>query len=189
MKNQAGQVRLAFLLVAGVLFAPFAGCQTAPPRKLTAVVSAPQVFTKPSDQPTVIRIQIMDSRSHRPLKGRRVIISFTDVDGRWLRKPPTSKGRTGSDGVVSLEVKRPVPPRIGVFIWWVYPCTDQGDFSTQEVLADGLVAHWTSSSFKKVEKWCTAELPAPQPHRQPGKLIIFVHPMNRLVWSWYNTWR
>jgi len=156
---------------------------------LIAIMGASQPLATSSDQPTEIRIQILDSRTHRPLKGRRVIISFTDMDGQWLRKPPTSKGRTGSDGVVAFEVKWPVPPRMDVFIWWVYPCSGGEDFSTQEVLGGGLVAHWTPSPFKKVERWCTAGSQAPQQYSQPGKLIIFVHPMNRFVWSWYDMWR
>jgi len=94
-------------------------------------ILALQPLAKPSDQPTEMRVQIMDSRTHRPLKGRRLIISFTDMNGQWLAKPPTIKGRTGSDGVLILKVNPPVPPRMAVFVRWAYPCSSQEDFSTR----------------------------------------------------------
>jgi hypothetical protein len=150
-----------------------------------AMMCASLPMAKPSDQPTEIRVQVMDSRTHRPLKGRRVEVSFLDKNMNFIR-PLWTKGRTGPDGVMALQVKQPIPPRMDVFILFVFPCSDTEDFSTQEVLGDGLVAHWTPRSFKKVEKWCTADSKAPQLERQPGKLILFVHPMNPFVWIWYG---
>jgi hypothetical protein len=108
------------------------------------------------------------------------MISFLEKNGSLI-KPLTMKGRTGSDGVVVIGVKRPVPPRLSVFIWWVYPCTDVEEFPMQEIVDDGVVAPRTPTPFKKVEKWCTADSQAPQPQIQPGKIIFLVHPMNRFV--------
>jgi hypothetical protein len=153
-----------------------------------AMMSASHALAKPSDQPTEIRVQIMDSRTHRPLKAREVQITFSGMDGEWYHNAPTIKGRTGPDGVVVLEVKPPVPPRMDVFVWWAYPCSIPEDFSTQEVLGDGVVAHWPLTGIKKADKWCTADSQAPQSQRQPGKVIFFIHPMNRFVWAWYDAW-
>jgi hypothetical protein len=152
------------------------------------VVSGSYLLAKPSDKPTSIRVQIMDARTHHPLKGRRIVISFLDKNGDFF-KPLTTKGRTGSDGIVVFEVKNPIPPRMGVFVWWVYPCSDSKPFSTQKVLEDGVVTHWSPTAFKKANKWCTADAQAPQSQTQPGRVVFFVHPMNRFVWSWYDTWR
>lgn len=46
-----------------------------------AVTSASQLLAKPPDQPTEIRVQIMDSRTHRPLKDHKVQITFSGMDG------------------------------------------------------------------------------------------------------------
>jgi hypothetical protein len=153
-----------------------------------AMMSGSQPFARTSDQSTEIRVQIVDSRTHRPLKGRRVQITFSGMDGQWYHNAPTMKGRTGSDGVLVLEVKQPVPPRMDVFVWWAYPCSFPEDFSTQEVLKEGMVGHWPPSRFKKAEKWCTADSDAPLPQRRPGEVIFFIHPMNWFVWVWYDTW-
>jgi hypothetical protein len=42
------------------------------------------LLAKPPDQPTEIRVQIMDSRTHRPLKGHKVQIMFSGMDGRTV---------------------------------------------------------------------------------------------------------
>jgi len=154
-----------------------------------AVMSASQSLAKPSDQPTEIRVQIMDSRTHRPLKGRKVQITFSGMDGQWYRNAPRMIGRTGSDGVVVFEVKQPIPPLMDVLDWWAYPCSRPETYSTQAVLEDGEVAHWPSTGIKKADKWCTADSQAPQPQRQPGKVIFFVHPLNRFQYAWYDTWK
>jgi hypothetical protein len=159
---------------------------------LSAVVAmtlASQQPVKPPDHATEIRILIMDSRTHLPLKGRRVQITFSGLDGQFYNKAPRKIGRTGSNGVVAFEVNEPVPPFIGVFLWYAYTCSDTGAYSTRSVLDNGVVVRWRLTGQEKADKWCTADSQAPQPQEQPGKIVIFAHPMNRLVWSWYDTFR
>ena len=137
-------------------------------------------------QAAEIHVQIMDSRTHLPLKGRRVQITFSSQDGQFYDKAPSMVGHTGSDGVVAFEVNQPVAPNIAVFIWYAYVCSDTGGYSTGSILRDGVVASWHLTGNKKADKWCAADSQTPRPEVQPGKIIIFVHPMNRLVWSWYD---
>jgi len=147
----------------------------------SALIFVSQVPANPSDQPTEIRVQITDSQTHRPLKGRHVQI--WNIDG------PVVKGRTGPDGVMAIQFKGSAPPHIAVFVWWAYECTSNEDFLTKDVLEHGIVTQWPPSRFKKANKWCTADPQAPQLQTQPGKIIFLIHPMNRLVWSWYDTLR
>ncbi len=98
-------------------------------------------------------------------------------------------GRTGTDGVVVFQVKQPVPPRVDVLDLQAYPCSRPEDFSTKDILERGIVAHVPPSPFKKVAKWCPANSQAPQPQRQPGEVIFFIHPLNRWQYSWYDLWR
>ncbi|HVA17586.1 MAG TPA: hypothetical protein VMV59_07730 [Candidatus Dormibacteraeota bacterium] len=98
-------------------------------------------------------------------------------------------GRTGADGIVVFDVSQPVPPLVDVFVWWAYPCTSPEIYSTHAVLDDGVVGQWPASGIKKADKWCTASPQAPSPQEQPGKIIFFIHPLNRFVWAWYDTWK
>jgi len=150
---------------------------------------ASQRPARPTVQATEIRIQIMDSHTHLPLKGRRVEITLSAPDGQFYNKGPHKVGHTGSDGVAAFEVDEPIPPLIDVFLWYAYTCSDKEVYSTRSILDDGAVASWRLTGYKKADKWCTADPQAPQPQRQPGKVVIFVHPMNSLVWSWYDTFR
>ncbi len=158
---------------------------------LTAVAMtfASQQPVKPSGPITQVHIQIMDSRTHLPLKGRRVQITFSGPDGQFYKKAPYKIGHTGSDGVVTFEVNEPIPPYISVFPWYAYTCsnTDTGAYSTRSILDDGILASWRLTGNKKADKWCAADSNVPQLPKQPGKVIVFVHPMNRFVWSWHDT--
>jgi hypothetical protein len=153
-----------------------------------AVMSASPLLAKPQDQPTEIRVQILDSRTHRPLKGRRVQITLSGMDGQWYHDSPMMVGNTGSDGAVIFKLGQPVPPLVGVFVWWTYECSEPEDFSVRSILEDGVVAHWPHIGIKKADKWCTADPQAPEPQKQPGTVIFFVHSMNRFVWTWYDLW-
>jgi hypothetical protein len=155
---------------------------------LVIAVMSTSVLAKPQNQPTEIRVQIMDSRTHRPLKGRKVQITFSGTDRQFYNNAPRMIGRTGSDGVVVFKVGQPVPPFMGVFVWWAYPCANPETFSARSVLDDGVIAQWSHTGIKKADEWCTADPHAPQLQRQSGTVIFFVHPMNRFVWSWYDLW-
>lgn len=141
-------------------------------------------FAMPTEQPIEIHVRIMDSRTHQPLKQRKVQISFSGMDGRWYDKGLTMTGNSGSDGVTVFVVKQPVPPRMNVVDLDAYPCSRPEDFPTQEVLANGVVARWTSSGIQKADKWCTADPIAGQPQKRPGEVVFFVHPLN----VWQNFW-
>jgi hypothetical protein len=143
-----------------------------------AMMSASAPMAKPSDQPTEIRIQVMDSRTHRPLKRKRVDISFFDENGGVVQ-PPKRIGKTGSDGVVVLNLKQPIPPRMGVGVWGVYLCTTQPNFPTQAILQDGVITSWKfGHGGDGKDKRCTAKSKAPQPQREPGRIILFGQTMN-----------
>lgn len=159
---------------------------------LTAIVAlafSSQTLAIPPGRTAEIRVQIMDSRTHRPLKGRKVQITFTGMDGEFYHNAPRMIGRTGSDGVVVFNVNQPIPPRMDVFVWWAYPCSNPEVYSTRAVLKDGVVARWPPSGVKKADKWCTAGPQVSRPQEQPGKVVFFVHPMNRFAWAWYDLWK
>jgi len=167
-------------------------CEIAQKAILTAVSAmmfSSQPLAKPSDQATEIRVQIMDSRTHRPLTGHKVQITFSGMDGQFYHNAPRMVGRTGSDGVVVFDVNQPIPPLMDVFVWWAYPCSRPEVYSTPAVLENGVVARWPPTGVKKADKWCTADPQAPRPQEQPGKVVFLVHPMNRFVWDWYDTWK
>jgi hypothetical protein len=141
-----------------------------------------------SHPPTEINVQIMDSHDHRPLKHRKVQITFSGMDGQWYSQAHNMTGYTGSDGIAVFQVTEPVPPLVAVFVWWAYPCSRPENFSTESVIKDGVVAQWHLTGITKTDKSCAANPQAPQLVRQAGKVIFFVHPMNRFAWAWYDTW-
>jgi hypothetical protein len=149
----------------------------------------PQGLPSQSHPPTEISVQIMDSHDHRPLKHRKVQITFSGMDGQWYSKARNMTEYTRSDGIAVFEVTEPVPPLIGVFVWWAYPCSRPETFSTDSVTKNGVVAQWPLTGIEKADKSCAADPRAPQPERQAGKVIFFVHPMNRFAWAWYDTWK
>ena len=83
-----------------------------------ALMFASQTPARPPDNANKIRVQIMDSRTHGPLKDRKVQITFSNSDGQSYHNAPSMEGRTDSDGIVIFEVNQPIPPVIGVFVWW-----------------------------------------------------------------------
>jgi hypothetical protein len=154
---------------------------------MIAMILASPLPAGQSEQIREIRIQIMDSKTLRPLKSHKVQITFSGTDGQWYHNAPRMIGRTGSDGVVVFEVKLPITPMMDVVDWWAYPCSNPEVYSTQTVFQDGVVAHWRSTGIGKADRWCTADSQAPLPQKQPGKVIFFVHPLNR--YAWYDLWK
>ena len=126
----------------------------------------------------------MDSRTQLPVRGRRVLIAFSGPDGQFYNKPAYKIGHTDRDGLAAFRVKEPVPPSVWVVLWYVDTCSDNRTFSTRAVLEDGVVSSCRPTEH---DKSYSAALQTPQPREQPGKIVIFVHPINRLVWAWHDT--
>jgi hypothetical protein len=159
---------------------------------LTAVIAtmfSSQLLAKPSEKATEIHVQIVDSRTHRPLKGHKVQITFSGMDGQFYQNAPRMVGRTGSDGEVVFDINQSIPPLMDVLVWWAYPCSNPEVYSTPAVLEDGVVARWSRTGDRKTDEWCTADPQVPRLQEQPGKVVFFAHPMNRFVWAWYDTWK
>lgn len=149
-----------------------------------AFTSALLSSAKPPEQAIAIRVRIMDSRTHRPLKRRKVQITFSGMDGRRYFNALVMIGHSGPDGVVVFEVKRPIPPRMEIVDLAGYPCSRPEDFVTREILENGVVAHWPRRGIPKADEWCTPGPQAAQPQQKPGEVVFFVHPLN---W-WQNFW-
>jgi hypothetical protein len=133
---------------------------------------------------TEIRVLIMDSKAHRPLKGRKVQIGFWRMDGQRYDKWLTLTGKTGADGVVVFEIKQPVPPSIDIVDLTGCPCTFPEEFPTQEILQNGVVGRRPTSGMRKVNQWCNPNPNAAQPQQRPGEVVFFIHPLN----AWQNFW-
>jgi hypothetical protein len=118
------------------------------------------------------------------MKGRKVQITLSGMDGEWYRNAPIMTGRTGIDGVVVFEIKQSVPPRIDVGDLSGYPCWFPEYIATKEVFERGVVLHWRPSGIKKADKWCTPDSQAHEPQQKPGAVVLFVHPLN----AWQNYW-
>lgn len=153
---------------------------------IMALVTTISGQTRPASSPNgvEIHVQIVDSHSHRPLKGRKVQVDWLDTHGKWH----PLIGHTAADGFVTFPIKEPIPPSIAVQDFWAYNCATEV-FSTQEVLDHGIVSVWPHTASKKANKWCTADRNAPEPHPTPGEITFFVHPMNRVEYAWYSLWK
>jgi hypothetical protein len=149
-----------------------------------ACASALLTLSTPTEQPTEIHVRIMDSRTHRPLKERKIQITFSGMDGQWYHNAMIMTANTGSDGVAVFLVKQPIPPRLGIVDLEGYPCSRPEDFPTQEILENGVVASWPPSGIQKTDQWCTPGPQAAQPQKRAGEVVFFVHPLN----MWQNFW-
>lgn len=149
---------------------------------LAAFTAAFMLFSTaaPAQSTTEIRIRILHSKTHRPLKGRSVEVQFSGMDGKWYSNAQHLIGKTGSDGIVVFRLKQPVAPRIDIVDLEGYPCSHPEEFSSQDVLRIGVVAHWTllgKPETKKADDWCTPDLSAPELQATPGEIVFFVHPL------------
>jgi hypothetical protein len=133
-------------------------------------------FAMPTEQPIEIRVRIMDSRTHRPLKERKIQITFSGVDGEWYHNATIMTTNTGPDGVAVFLVKQPIPPKIDVIDLAGYPCSRPEAFHTQEILETGIVASWPASGIRKADQWCMPGPQVAQPQKKRGKLYSsFIH--------------
>ncbi len=149
-----------------------------------ALTSSMLGFATPTEQPIEIRVRIMDSRTHRPLKEHKIQITFSGMDGEWYHNATIVTANTGPDGVAVFLVKQPIPPQINVIDLAGYPCSRPETFHTQEILETGIVASWTVSGIRKADQWCMSGAEVAQPQRRAGEVVFFVHPLN----MWQNFW-
>ena len=131
---------------------------------------------------TEIRVRILHSKTHRPLKGRKVEISFYGTDGKSYSGMGQQVGRTQSDRVAVFRVKQPVPALVNIQDLNGYTCSDPELFPTRDVMQSGAVAPWTPMGkqypdMQKADDWCTPDPNAPQHQATPGELVFFVHPL------------
>jgi hypothetical protein len=150
---------------------------------------AGQARSKQSHSATEIRIQILDSHNHRPLKHRKVRIMFSGMDGQWYSKARNMTAYTGPDGIALFEVTEPIPPLVDVFVRWAYPCSNPEAYSMQSAIQNGVVVQWTPTGIKSTDESCSASSQSVLRKRQPGEIVFFVHPMNHFVWAWYDRWK
>jgi hypothetical protein len=143
-----------------------------------------QTGTAASPKQFELHVRIMDSQTHRPLKGRKVQVDWWDTNGKWH---PLIR-HTAADGIVIFPIKEPIPPSIAVQDFWAYNCNTEF-FSTQEVLDHGIITHWPHSGIKKADKFCTPNPDASQLQQRPGEITFFVHPLNRFEYAWYSLWK
>ncbi len=80
-RGRMGRNPLPFLLVAPLIALPAA--------------IAPRVQAAPLLE---IRVQVLNARTHRPVKSRDVYLSFSGRKKLWPRNAPTMTSRTGADG-------------------------------------------------------------------------------------------
>src|SRR5258708_732478 len=100
--------------------------------------------------------------------------------------------RTGAgaeDGPATFEMDRQLRPGASVFVRYVVAWANPDGFETQRVLDRGLVIPWAAPGFAKTDGWCTRDGNAVEPVSSPGEVVLLVHPMNRFVWAWYETWK
>jgi hypothetical protein len=106
-------------------------------------------------------------------------------DGRqWYHDARILVGHTGSDGVVTFDLKQAVPPLVDVVDLSGYPCSRPEAFQTREILDHGVVGVWPRTGIEEADKWCTANAGAPQVEKRPGEIVFYVHPLN----GWQNFW-
>jgi hypothetical protein len=142
-----------------------------------------------SQMPIMLRVRLLDSHTHKPLSNRSIQLTFTNIDGDWIQNGMMLKGRTGKDGVATFNIGQPISPRFSIFVWYGIACFRKDDFSTKQILDQGIVAGWADTGISKLDGWCAAEANATRPVQSPGEAVIFVHPQNRFVWAWEDTWR
>jgi hypothetical protein len=140
--------------------------------------------TKAVAQTTELRVRILRSKNHRPIKGRWVQVQFFGPRGESYANAPQQVGRTRSDGIVIFRVAEPVPAFIDVVDLNGYPCSDLEVFPTADLMRRGVVSPaWTprgkqSLGLRKADEWCTPDPSAPQPRAAPGEVVFYVHPLN-----------
>ncbi len=90
---------------------------------------------------------------------------------------------------MTFAVVQPALAYLAVEVQWAYPCESVPSYPTNKVTHDGVMTRWTTDASKKQNKWCTANTQAPEPQKRPGTIVFLVHPTNRFVWAWYDTWQ
>jgi hypothetical protein len=150
---------------------------------------APMMTRAQPRKSTMPRVRVLDSHKHRALNGQTLQLTFTNMSGGVVSNGLVVEGRTGKGGVATFEIAQPTPPRFSIFVWYAVPCFRTADFATKQVLDSGVVANWTSFGIPKLDKLCAAEPNAVHPSQSPGEVEIYVHPQNRFVWAWEDTWR
>ncbi|MGO9337165.1 MAG: hypothetical protein ACLPY1_06625 [Terracidiphilus sp.] len=151
---------------------------------------APMITRAQSENPTVLRVRVLDSQTHQPLNGRLLQLTFTNMNGETVSNGLILKGRTGKDGVATFDIAQPIPPRFSIFVWYAVACFRPEDFATQQVIEKGIAsASWHFTGFPKLDKRCTPKPNAAQTVQSPGEVEVYVHPQNRFVWAWEDTFR
>jgi len=133
---------------------------------------------------TEIRVRIMDSKTRQPLKGRKVQIIFSRMDGHPHYKPLTVTAYTRPGGILVFSVKKPIPPLMNIVDLAAYPCSRAESFPTQEILENGVIASWPPNGIQKADHWCPPDPHVTEPQKRPGEVLFFVHPLN----VWQNFW-
>jgi len=145
----------------------------------------PAAATTP-DNPATIRVRVLDSRTHAPLKGRRIQVTLSGMDGQFHHEAITKIGRSGPDGLVVFDLGATVPPRVDVFDLSGYPCSSPEVFPISDILKDGVVAQVQISTYQKVIDWCTPDNGAAKIEQRPGGVGVLTHPLNILQNFWYT---
>ena len=142
---------------------------------------------------TEFRVRILDSKTHRPLKGRFVQISFSGMEGKHSNDPFQQVGRTQSNGVAIFRVKEPVPPFVDIVDLNGYTCSEGEVFPTRDVIQNGVVAPlWIPKgmkypNLKKADQWCTPDPEAARPQTSAGEIVFLVHRLS-LWWRLRRDW-
>jgi hypothetical protein len=153
-------MRRLFLVSAGLFMAAGAFCdgQTAP-------ASASSSHE--------IRVQLLDYKAGRPLKGRYVQLTVPWPNKDWGYHEEYLTAKTKKDGIAIFHFNGWLPPAGQVVLLDDWECGDLRLFATGEVLQQGLVEKFDANGHPLCRQHLTRLAPA-----VPGVIVCYAHRLN-----------
>jgi hypothetical protein len=125
---------------------------------------------------TEIRVRLLNYKNGRALKGRRVVLSFSDPERKPVRKELVWS-KTDSNGVAVFKIHPAPPPRIFVVVFDDYDCAANEILSTAEVLQHGVTSEFADDHY------CRPHVNS-LPDAKPGEIVFAAHRLNLFQQFW-----
>jgi hypothetical protein len=124
---------------------------------------------------TGIVVRLADVHNGRPFPNQTVTIQYRKIVGGSAAFE-TFTIRTDSNGSASFQLPTPVPPKVNVTAYDLYPCYSLLPIDTQQLRETGIASHCSTPSQGCR---CRFSREADQIKARPGEVVLLARPVTR----------
>jgi hypothetical protein len=120
-----------------------------------------------------IRVQLLDYKTGHPVRGRHILLTLANANGKYALDAVPLEGKTGADGAATFRFKTERAPRIWVVTPDDFECSEPRPrgYDTDAIIQQGIIGNIVGVQLCRHHTSTLQET-------HPGELVFYIHRLN-----------